>query len=154
MDESDGGEALASRDEGLWSHPDFRQVWAAHTISQFGTQITFLALPLLAIGELGAGPVEVALLGTLEFLPYLVIGLPAGVWIDRMRRRPIMIAADIARATVLISVPVAWLTGLLSMPQLYAVSLLTGLISVFFDIASQSYLPSLIPAERLVDGNA
>lgn len=133
---------------------EFRRVWAAHTVSQFGTQIGFLALPLVAIAELGAGPIEVAALGTLEFLPYLLIGLPVGVWVDRLRRRPVMIGADLVRAIALLSVPATWLLGGLSLAQLYVVALVTGLLSVFFDVASQSYLPSVVPASRLVGANA
>lgn len=150
MTDGAGAESSAS----VWHNPAFRRFWSAHTATQFGTQISFLALPLLAIEQFGAGPLEVAALGALEFLPYLLIGLPAGVWVDRWRRRPVMIATDLGRAGALLSIPVAWAAGVLTMPQLFVVAAITGLLSVFFDVAAQSHLPSVIARDRLVDGNA
>jgi MFS family permease len=138
----------------LWHHPDFMKLWTAETVSQLGTQVTLLALPLTAIVILKASPFKVGLLVTLEFLPFILVGLPAGVWVDRMRRRPILIAGDLARAVVLGTVPLAYELHVLHIVQLYAVALLAGVGTVFFDVAYQSYLPSLVGREHLVDGNA
>lgn len=90
----------------------------------------------------------------MDALPFLLIGLPAGVWVDRLRRRPILIVADLGRAMLLASIPVAFVLGALSMLQLYLVGLTVGLLTVFFDVAYQSYLPALVDRDRLVDGNA
>ena len=139
---------------GLWRHPDFIRLWSAETVSQFGTQFTLLALPLVAIDALHVSAFEVAALTTVEFLPFLLVSLPAGVWVDRLRRRPILIAGDLARALLLASVPVAYWIGHLSMAQLYVVAFLGGIATVFFDVAYQSYLPSLVERQQLIDGNA
>jgi MFS family permease len=138
----------------LWRHPDFLRLWTAETVSQFGSQITGLAMPLAAILVLAATPFEVGLLNAMDTLPFLLVGLPAGVWVDRLRRRPILIVADLGRAALLASIPIAFVLGVLSMPQLYVVGLTVGMLTVFFDVAYQSYLPALVDRERLVDGNA
>jgi MFS family permease len=139
---------------GLWRHPDFVKLWSAETVSQFGTQFTQLALPLAAIDVLHASAFEVAALVTVEFLPFLLVSLPAGVWVDRLRRRPILVIGDISRALLLASIPVAYAFGSLTVWQLYVVAFLTGIATVFFDVAYQSYLPSLVERRQLVDGNA
>jgi MFS family permease len=139
---------------GLWRHPDFLKLWSAETISQLGTQISLLALPLVAIIVLESSPFEVALLGTIEFLPFLLISLPAGVWVDRLPRRPILIVGDLGRAMALASIPIAYALGVLSIYQLYAVGFVTGVLTVFFDVAYMSYLPALVDRERLVEGNS
>lgn len=139
---------------GLWRQPDFLKLWTAETISQLGSQVTALALPLVAIVLLRATPLEVGLLTAVDFLPFLVVGLPAGVWVDRMRRRPILIAGDIGRAIALLSIPFAYALGALTIWQLYAVGFVVGVLTVFFDVAYQSYLPSLVEREHLVEGNA
>ena len=138
----------------LWRQGDFMKLWTGQTISQFGDEITLLAVPLLAIGILGAGPLEMGILGVVRFLPWIFFTLPAGVWVDRMRRRPILIGADIARAALLASIPVAFLTGWLSLPQVYVVAFLAGTLEVFFDVAYQSYLPSIVERDELVEGNS
>jgi MFS family permease len=134
-------------------NPDFVRLWIAETISQFGTQISLLALPLVAVTLLGASPFEVALLGTVEFLPFILFSLPAGAWVDRLRRRPILIVGDIGRALVLISIPAAYVLDVLTIWQLYVVGFVAGTLTVLFDVAYQSYLPSLVEREQLVDGN-
>jgi MFS family permease len=139
---------------GLLVDHDFRQLFVADTISQFGTQVTYLALPLVAILALDATPLEVGVLAACETAAFLLVGLPAGAWVDRMRRRSVLIFGDLARAVLLGSVPVAWWTGSLTMPQLYTVGLLLGVFTVFFDVAYQSYLPHLVGREKLVEGNA
>jgi MFS family permease len=142
------------RHRSLWRHADFMKLWTAETISQLGTQVTLLALPLTAILILKASPFQVGLLGTLEFLPFIVVGLPAGVWVDRLRRRPILIVGDLGRVIALGSVPIAYELGVLHIVQLYIVAFVTGVLTVFFDVSYQSYLPSLVGREHLVDGNA
>src|SRR5262245_24284102 len=108
---------------GLLRQHDFRQLFFADAISQIGSQISLLALPLVAVLALLAGPLEVGALSACHTLAFLIVGLPAGAWVDRMRRRRVLIAGDVGRAVVLGSVPVAWAFDLLSMPQLYAVAL-------------------------------
>jgi MFS family permease len=139
---------------GLWRHPDFLRLWSAQTISQFGTQISLLALPLAAILVLDASAFEVALLGAIEFLPFLLFALPAGVWVDRLRRKPILVVADLVRAGALASVPAAYALDALTIWQLYVVGFVTGIGTVFFDVAYQSYLPSLVERTGLVEGNS
>ena len=138
----------------LWRHRDFRRLWGAQSVSELGSQITLLALPLTALFALHARPYEVALLATAGSLPSLALGIPAGVWIDRVRRRPVLIAADLGRATLLVSVPVAYGLGALTLPQLYVVALFTGSFSVLFEIASQAYLPSVVAPAQLLEANA
>lgn len=139
---------------GLLRDHDFRQLFVADTISQIGTQITMIALPLVAIVTLHATPFQVGVLVAVEYLPFLLVGLPAGAWVDRMRRRNVLIVGDLGRAVVLGSVPLAWWAGVLSIWQLLAVALATGVLTVFFDVAYQSYLPHLVGRDNLVEGNA
>src|ERR1700694_1265050 len=138
----------------LWSHGDFARFWAGQAISQFGTQVTVLAFPTIAILVLHATAFEVGLLGALEFLAFPVLGLFAGVTADRVRRRPILIGADLGRAAALASIPVAAYVGILTIYQMYAVALLVGVFTVFFDVSYQSYLPALIERKDLVEGNS
>jgi len=138
----------------LWHSPDFRRLWAAQTVSQFGSEITGLALPLLAILVLGASTFEVAALAVVDWLPFFLFSLPAGVWIDRLPRRPILIAADLGRAAVLGSIPLAYLLDVLTLGQLYLVGLLAGTFTVFFDLSYQSYLPSVVERDELAEGNS
>jgi MFS family permease len=139
---------------GLWRHPDFLRLWSAQTISQFGSQISALALPLAAIFVLDASAFEVALLSTVEFLPFLLFALPAGVWVDRLRRKPILVVADLIRGGLLASIPLAYALDALTIWQLYVVGFGTGVCTVFFDVAYQSYLPSLVERGSLVEGNS
>jgi len=144
---------MSSTSASLWRHPDFLKLWAGQSISQFGTQVSVLAIPLTAVLTLGANAFQAGLLGTFEFLPFLLVGLPAGVWVDRVARRPLLIAADVGRAIALASIPIVAGLHSLHMVQLYAVSFVVGVLTVFFDVAYQSYLPSLVEREQLVDGN-
>ena len=139
---------------GLWRHPDFVRLWSAQTVSQFGTQFTVLALPLAAIDVLHASAFEVAALTTVEFLPFLLVSLPAGVWVDRLPRRPMLVVGDVTRAALLGSIPVVYALGHLTIWQLYGVAFLAGIATVFFDVAYQSYLPSLVERQQLIDGNS
>jgi MFS family permease len=138
----------------LWHHPDFVKLWAGHTISRFGSEISLLAIPLTAALVLDASPVQMGLLGAFEFTPFLLLSLFAGVWVDRMRRQPILIVADIGRALLLGSIPLAAVIGVLRIEQLYLVGLLTGALTVFFDVADMAYLPVLVSREHLVEGNS
>jgi MFS family permease len=139
---------------GLWRHPDFLKLWSAETISQFGTQISGLALPLVAIIVLDASPFAVAALGTVEFAPFILFTLPAGVWVDRLPRRPILIAGDFGRAALLATIPVAYVADVLTLAQLYVVGFLVGVCTVFFDVAYMSYVPSLVTREHIIEGNS
>jgi MFS family permease len=139
---------------GLWRHPDFLKLWSAETVSQFGTQVSLLALPLAAVLVLDATAFEVSVLATVEFLPFIIFTLPAGVWVDRLRRRPILIAGDFGRAVLLASIPITYLSGHLTLAQLYAVAFGTGICTVFFDVSYQSYLPSLVEREHIIEGNS
>jgi len=138
---------------GLYRHPDFMKLWAGQTISQFGSRITRGALPLTAILILGATPVQMGLLAALAALPTLTLGLFVGVWVDRLRRRPLMIAADVGRLLILLSVPIAALIGRLSIGLIYAVALASGVLTLLFDVAYQSVLPALIRPENVLEGN-
>lgn len=139
---------------GLWRHPDFVRLWAGQTVSIFGSLTTRLALPFTAVIFLDAPGWQVALLGSADVVAGISVGLFAGVWVDRLRRRPIMITADLARAAIIASVPTAALFGVLHMPQLYVVAFTTGVLTTFFDVAYQSYLPTLVSEEELLEGNA
>jgi MFS family permease len=139
---------------GLWRHADFLKLWSAETISQLGSQVSAIALPFVAIVTLDVTPFEVALLGVVEFAPFILISLPAGVWVDRMQRRRILVVADLGRAILLASIPIAYALDALTIWQLYVVGFGVGVLTVFFDVAYQAYLPSLVNREQLVDGNA
>lgn len=138
---------------GPWRRPDFLKLWAGQTVSKAGTLVTDFALPLAAILTLRASAAQVALLSGASIAPRLALGLFAGVWVDRTRRRPLMIAADIGRAMIIGSVPVAVLLGRLSMEQLYLVALTSATLSALFDVAYPAYLPSLAPPDELVEAN-
>ena len=150
----EAGAGPARRRGGLWHHLDFRRLWIGETVSQFGTMISQLALPLVAILVLHASTFEVGLLTAFETVAFLVVGLPAGAWVDRMRFRTVLIVNDLVRAVALGSVPLAQALGVLTIGQLYLVALATGISTVFFDVAYQSYLPELVGRSELVEGNA
>ena len=130
------------------------KLWTGQTISEFGSQISGLAIPWLAAVSLHATAFQFSLLGVLGFLPFIVFALPAGVWVDRLRRRPILIVGDASRAVLLALIPVLWATGTLEIWHLLVIQFVVGVFTVFFDVAYQSYLPSLVDREQLVDGNA
>ncbi|WP_112137456.1 MFS transporter [Glycomyces dulcitolivorans] len=147
--------APAKRDRlGLLRDHDFRDLFLSTTVAKFGYQITSLALPLAAVIALDVSEFEVGVLSAMTMIAFLLIGLPAGAWVDRMRRRRVLIVSDVVRALVLLSVPVAWWADALTIWQLYAVALLIGVFTVFFDVAYQSYLPHLVGRDKLVEGNA
>jgi MFS family permease len=139
---------------GLLRHPDFMKLWTGETISQFGTQVSALAIPLIAALFLNVSAFEFSLIATVEFLPFILLSLPAGVWVDRLRRRPILIVGDLGRGIALLSIPVAYELHALTIWQLYAVGFLNGCLTVFFDVSYQSYLPSLVARDEILEGNS
>jgi MFS family permease len=145
---------MSGRPGGLWRHRDFVRLWTAQTVSVFGSLITGTALSFTAVLLLDATPLEMALLTASGIAPALVAGIAAGVWVDRLPKRPLMVAADIGRALVLVSVPVAWAFDALTMEQLYAVALTTGVMTIAFDVAYQAYLPALVSRDELIEGNS
>lgn len=147
-------DARSTRRQSLARHPEFVKLWSAETISQFGTQVSGLALPIIAAVTLKVTPFEFGLLGTIEFLPFILLSLPAGVWVDRMRRRPILIAGDIGRGIALLSIPIAFAFNGLTIWQLYLVGFFNGCLTVFFDVSYQSYLPALVDREDILEGNS
>ncbi|MGW7422928.1 MFS transporter [Streptomyces sp. NPDC054813] len=146
--------SLISARLGLLRDPDFGRLFAATALGQLGDRIVFLALPLVAIVALDADEFQVGLLTATTTAGSLLVGLPAGAWLDRVRKRPVMIGADLARALVLLTVPAAWWADLLTFWWLCAVALVHGVLTVFFDVAYVSYLPHLVGRDRLVEGNA
>lgn len=138
----------------LLRHANFLRLWTAQTISVFGDQFTFLAVPIIAVLMLEASPGQMGVLTAVGRAPFLLIGLFAGVWVDRLPRRPILIVGDIGRALLLATIPLAAFAGVLRMPQLYAVAFFAGILTVFFDVAYQAYLPSLVNRSQLVEGNS
>jgi MFS family permease len=133
---------------------DFLKLWIGQTISVGGTQVTQLALPLIAATTLNVSPFEFGVLGMMDFLPFIFLSLPAGVWVDRLPRRPILIVGDLGRAAVMATIPISFALGTLWIGQLYVVGFVSGCLTVFFDVAYQSYLPVLVERDQLVDGNA
>jgi MFS family permease len=138
----------------LYHNTDFLRLWTSQTISLFGSEITYLALPLAAVLLLQATPLQVGLLAAAEYLPFVLLGLVAGVWVDRIRRRPVLIAMDIGRGLLLGLIPVAAVMGLLRIELLVAIAFAAGCLSVFFDLAYQSFLPTLVDREQLLEGNS
>lgn len=138
----------------LWRHSEFLKFWAAQTVSVFGSQFTNLAIPIIAALRLQATPAQMGVLTAVETAPFLLIGLLAGVWVDRWRRRPVLVAGDVGRAVVLLSIPAAAFAGVLRMSQLYVVGAMVGVLTVFFDVAYQAYLPSLVDRRQLIEGNS
>lgn len=139
---------------GLLRDPDFGRLFAATALGQLGDRIIFLALPLVAIMALNADELQVGLLTAMTTAGSLLVGLPAGAWVDRMRKRSVMVSTDLARAAVLLTIPVAWWSDLLTIGWLYAVALVHGVLTVFFDVAYVSYLPHLVGRGNLVEGNS
>ena len=130
------------------------KLWRANGISQLGTQVSILALPLAALLILHASALGVSLLRAFAVLPFVVFSLPAGVWIDRVRRRPLMIVSDLGRALAMASIPIAYWLGDLTMLQLYVVAAVVGALSVTFDVSYLSFLPGLVERERLGEANS
>jgi MFS family permease len=139
---------------GLRWHPSFLRLWAGQSISLLGSRVTMIALPLTAVSVLHATTFEMGILTAAGPLAYLLVGLPAGAWVDRLPRRPVMIVADLGRAILLASIPIASILGVLSMAQLSLVALLVGVLTVFFDVAYQSLLPLVVRTDQLLEANS
>ena len=137
----------------LWLNGDFLRLWAGETISLFGTQVTVLALPLVAVITLRASAAQVGLLNACRYAPFVVVTLFAGVVVDRVRRRPTMIVVNLGRGALIALIPLTALLGLLRIEYLYLVAFAVGILTVFFDLAYQAYLPSIVTAEQLTGAN-
>ncbi|WBB67394.1 MFS transporter [Micromonospora sp. WMMD812] len=144
----------ARRGGGLLRHRDFRLLWAGQTVSSIGSNVTALALPLVAVAVLDASTFQVAVLTAAAWLPWLLLGLPVGAWVDRLPRRPVMIICDLVSALLFLSVPAAAAAGVLTVGQLLVVALCAGLSRVFFETADQVYLPVLLRPAEVPEGNA
>jgi MFS family permease len=138
----------------VWREPDFMRLWAATTASMFGSFVTRTALPFAAILVLGAGAGEVAILRSAELVAGLALGLVAGAWVDRLRRRPILVWADLGRALLLATIPLAFAFGALTLAHLVIVAFGAAILTTFFDMADRAFLPTVIGRERLVEANA
>lgn len=138
----------------LWRHPNFLKLWTGQTVSMAGSQVTTLALPLTAVLVLHASPFQMGLLQAVQYSPFLVVSLLAGVWIDRRRRRGLLIGSDIARAVLIGSVPLVFALGARWMVYIYVIAFLSGIMTVVFNVAYHAYLPFLVDKDQLADGNS
>lgn len=145
---------MTVRLSGLWKHKDFLRFWTGQTISVFGSMIGGTALSFTAIVFLEATPFQIGLLNAMQIAPAVVAGLFAGAWVDRLRRRPLMIAADLGRALVLATIPLAALVSALGVEQVILVALATSILGILFDLAYQAYLPGLVGREHVIEGNS
>lgn len=143
-----------ARHRGLLGHRDFRYLWGGEGVSDLGSAVSGVVLPLVAVVSLHAGAFAVGALAAAEWVPWLLIGLPAGVWVDRSRRRMLMLWCDVVRVVAIGSVPLAAAAGGLTLGQLFAVALVTGLATVIFQVAYQAYLPALVDGPELAEANA
>jgi MFS family permease len=139
---------------GVLRNPDFLRFLSSHAANEIGANVSRVALPLVAVVVLRAGAFEVGLLSALQTAALLVVGLPAGVWVDRMRKRRVMLGTDLIRCLLLATIPLADALGVLSITMLCVVALLVGAAQLFNDVADQSYLPEMIAQRDLGDGNA
>lgn len=139
---------------GLWKDGEFLKLWGGQAISGLGSRITRDGIPYAALLVLNATPTQMGYLAAAGSLPVLLGGLAAGVWVDRLRRRPVMIFADLLRGLLMFSIPLAALAGSLNMPQLYVVIGLSALLGLLFDAAYIAYLPTLVSREHLLEGNS
>ncbi len=145
---------MSKQVDGLWRHADFLKLWAGQSVSQFGSQITVLALPLTAALTLHASTANMGFLAAASTAPFLLFGLFAGVWVDRLRRRPILMIADVTRFVLLLLLPLLALLDALALVDLYVIAFLVGILTVFFEVAYQSFLPAIVGRAHLVDGNS
>ncbi|MFF8925505.1 MFS transporter [Streptomyces koyangensis] len=138
----------------LWQISDFRKLFAAAALSQLATNVSYVAVPLVAVEALDAGPGQIGALASLSTIAFLLIGLPAGAWVDRLNHRRVLITSDLCRGLLFATVPVAWWLDALTLSHLYVIVLLNGCATVFFDVGAQSFLPSLVGRDKLVQANA
>ncbi|HVP05993.1 MAG TPA: MFS transporter [Dehalococcoidia bacterium] len=139
---------------GLWANSDFLKLWAGETVSLFGTLVGHAALMFTAVLVLHASPLEIGVLGAAELLPDVLFGLVAGVWVDRLRRRPIMVAADIGQFFLLVTIPLAYAFDALTIGQLLAVAFVSGTFHTFFHVSYWTYLPTLVEKDEIIEGNS
>lgn len=145
---------VSTKPPSLWRHREFTKLLAGQTVSLVGSEVSALAIPLTAVLVLNADPGQMGILRAVEYAPAAIFGLFAGVWIDRARRRPVLIFADLGRGLLLGTIPLALLLGVRQMSYLYAVAFLVGTLSIFFAVAYLAYLPSLVPRASLVAANS
>ncbi len=138
----------------LWRNTDFTKLWAGETLSQIGSQVTLLVLPIIAIVHLDAGPEQLGWLKAAQTAPVLVVALLVGVWLDGHRRRPLLVLANLGRALLLGLIPLLFLMGGLSLSAVLVISALVGTLTVCFDIGYVSYVPALVDREQLVRANS
>jgi MFS family permease len=150
---SSGPSSSGSAGPSLWRHKDFLLLWSGQSVSEIGSSVTMVALPLVAVVLLHASTFQVGLLTAAGTACFLLVALPAGLVVDRVPKRRLMLACDVARTLIIGSVAVAAAFGVLTMLQLFAVALLAGLATVFFDVAYQSYVPALVEGARLHEAN-
>lgn len=149
-----GRRRLAMPRGGLWSNADFMRLWIGESISAVGSQITAMALPLLAALTLDASPGQMGVLAALETLPALLFGLLAGAWVDRLRRKPVLVVTNLLRCVFLGTIPLAWALDMLTIGLLFVVGFLSGIASLFFTVAYMSFVPTLVRTDQLVDANS
>jgi MFS family permease len=137
----------------LWRDNDFVLLWTANTASQLGTRISAVAIPLLAVNVLAATPWDMGLLNAVQSAGIILVGLPAGAWMDRIRRRRLMLAMDLLRAGVLLAIPLAAMAGKLHLGLIFVVALVASMGTAFFDIAQQTLVPSLVGTGRVIEAN-
>jgi predicted MFS family arabinose efflux permease len=137
----------------IWQQRSFRNLWLGTTVSAFGSEISGVAIPLTAVLLLGATSAQMGVLRAVGTCPALLFGFVAGVWIDRLRRRPILIIADIGRALLLAMLPLAAIFDSLDLPLLYLIAFTTGTLTIFFDIVYLSFVPSLVRNDDLLEAN-
>jgi MFS family permease len=138
----------------VWGNRDFLKLWAGETVSLFGSEVTLLALPLAAVLTLRATPGQLGILNAAKYAPFLLLSLPVGVWVDRFRRRPILLAANVGSALALGSVPLLSVTGVLNIGFLVAIAFVAGVFAVFLHVGFWSYVPSLVEADDLTEANS
>ena len=152
--QAEGDSAPTSVDKGsLWRDGNFVRMWSGQALSQFGAQISELALPVLAVLLLNATEFEVGVLTAANVAAFLIVGLPAGAWIDRLRKRHVMIAADVIRAAALALIPLLWMLGMLEIWHLFLIAGVLGIATVFFDVSYQSIVPSLVRPDQIAEAN-
>ncbi|WP_447008005.1 MFS transporter [Saccharothrix isguenensis] len=139
---------------GLWRNADFRRLWAGQTLSDVGTNMVAVVIPLLAAADLGASAFEIGVISAVEFLPYILISLFVGAWLDRSAKRPIIVLADVVRAGALLAIPIMWWTDALTVPLLVVIVFVVGMCSVVSDIGGAAILPGLVKREELIEGNS
>jgi MFS family permease len=139
--------------DGALRNPEFLKFWTGETVSLIGSEVTRFAFPLVAILSLGSSVFEVGVLNAMRYVPIVIVSLFAGVWLDRRRRRPILIATNLGRAVLIGMIPLASTLHLLSIQVMYAVALLVGTLTVIFDVGSLSYVPNLVERKQLADAN-